>query len=141
MRHSSRPRRALKVPRAAAIAGIIFAVLYGSTMVILYPSILAYQVADNTWLETTSGTVSRALQPDPLCRNLFLWFIGVIRDLPGDREDRLFSTVFLGSGLLCLASTFIGAALAGGLLNTYTIGSSNLENNGVSIYSGLWCIR
>jgi len=65
----------------------------------------------------------------------FLWFIGVIRDLPGDREDRLFSTVFLGSGLLFLAFTFVGAALAGGLLNTYTIGSSNLENNGVSIYS------
>ena len=53
-------RRALKAPRAAAIAGIIFAVLYGSTMVLLYLSIPAYQVADNTWLETNSGTVSLA---------------------------------------------------------------------------------
>ena len=65
----------------------------------------------------------------------FLWFIGVIRDLLGDQEDRLFSTVFLGSGLLFLALTFIGGALAGGLLNTYTIGSSILENNGVYTYS------
>jgi len=39
------------------LAGIIFAVLYGSTMVLLYLSIPAYQVFDNTWLETNSGTV------------------------------------------------------------------------------------
>jgi hypothetical protein len=30
----------------------------------------------------------------------FLWFIGVIRDRLGDREDRFFATIFLGSGLL-----------------------------------------
>ena len=36
---------------------------------------------------------------------------------------------------LIVAVLLSGAALAGGLLNTYTIGSSNLENNGVSIYS------
>ncbi len=104
-------------------------------MVLLYLSIPAYQVADNTWLETNSGTVSLALSLIPYAGIAFLWFIGVIRDLLGDQEDRLFSTVFLGSGLLFLALTFIGAALAGGLLNTYTIGSSILENNGVYTYS------
>ena len=30
----------------------------------------------------------------------FLWFIGVVRDGLGRFEDRFFSTVFLGSGLL-----------------------------------------
>jgi hypothetical protein len=128
-------RRALKAPRAAAIAGIIFAVLYGTTMVLLYLSIPSYNVADSSWLETNSGTVSLALNLIPYAGIAFLWFIGVIRDRLGDQEDRLFSTVFLGSGLLFLALTFVGAALAGGLLNTYTIESSFLANSGFYTYS------
>jgi len=128
-------RRALKTPRAAAVAGIIFALLYGASLVLVYLSIPAYQVADSTWLETNSGTVSLALNLIPYAGIAFLWFIGVIRDRLGDQEDRLFSTVFLGSGLLFLALTFVGAALAGGLLNTYTIESSTLINSGVYTFS------
>ena len=128
-------RRALKAPRAAAIAGIIFAVLYGSTMVLLYLSIPSYKLADSSWLETNSGTVSLALNLIPYAGIAFLWFIGVIRDRLGDQEDRLFSTVFLGSGLLFLALTFVGAALVGGLLNTYTIESGIMENSSFYTYS------
>lgn len=127
-------RRALKAPRAAAIAGIIFAVLYGAAMAFLYLSIPSYKVTDSTWLETNSGTVSLALNLIPYSGIAFLWFIGVIRDRLGDQEDRLFSTVFLGSGLLFLALTFVGAALAGGLLNAYTIESSIFANSGFYIY-------
>jgi hypothetical protein len=65
----------------------------------------------------------------------FLWFIGVIRDRLGDQEDRLFSTVFLGSGLLFLALTFVGAAFVGGLLNTSAIESSIMANIGFYTYS------
>ena len=50
-------------------------------------------------------------------------------------EDRLFATVFLGSGLLFLALTFIGAALAGGLLTSYAIESSVLIQSGVLTYN------
>ena len=50
-------------------------------------------------------------------------------------EDRLFATVFLGSGLLFLALTFIGAALAAGLLSSYAIESSVLVQSGVLTYS------
>jgi hypothetical protein len=46
----------------------------------------------------------------------FLWFIGVVRDRVGEYEDKLFSTIFLGSGLLYLAMIFVAAALAGGLI-------------------------
>ncbi|WP_198681894.1 hypothetical protein [Kribbella rubisoli] len=48
----------------------------------------------------------------PFAGIAFLWFIGVVRDQLGDVEDRLFSTVFLGSGLLFLAMLFIGAVTA-----------------------------
>ena len=37
-----------------------------------------------------------------------LSFIGVVRDQLGEVEDRLFSTVFLGSGLFFLAMLFQG---------------------------------
>jgi hypothetical protein len=49
----------------------------------------------------------------------FLWFIGVVRDRLGEFEDRFFSTVFLGSGLLFLAMLFASAAVAGGIILAY----------------------
>ena len=52
----------------------------------------------------------------PFAGIAFLWFIGVVRDQLGDVEDRLFSTVFLGSGLLFLAMLFAGAAASTSVL-------------------------
>jgi hypothetical protein len=65
----------------------------------------------------------------------FLWFIGVIRDQLGDAEDRLFATVFLGSGLLFLVLTFLAAAIVGGLLSSYNLISSVLIESGIFLYS------
>jgi hypothetical protein len=47
----------------------------------------------------------------------------------------VFATVFLGSGLLFLALTFVGAALAGGLLISYSVASSALVESGVFAFS------
>ena len=129
-------RKALKTPRSAAIAGIIFSVLYGDQHG-------AHEHLSSPrahgwlprWLETDTTTVTLALNLIPYAGIAFLWFIGVIRDLLSDMEDRLFATVFLGSGLLFLALTFMGAALAGGLLSSYAIESSVLVQSGVLTYS------
>jgi Na+/phosphate symporter len=83
---------------------------------------------------TDPRTVALALNLIPYAGIAFLWFIGVIRDLLGGNEDRLFATVFLGSGLLFLALTFIGAALAAGLLSALAISSSTLVQSGVVFY-------
>jgi len=128
-------RQALKTPRAAAIAGIIFSVLYGTSMVLINISLPHESTAFLAWLETDVRTITLALNLIPYAGIAFLWFIGVIRDLLSDMEDRLFSTVFLGSGLLFLALTFIGAALAGGLLSSYAIESNILVQSGVLTYS------
>lgn len=127
-------RRSLKTPRAAAIAGILFAMLYGTSLVLIRISIPSDQAADSAWLKTNSGMVSLALHLMPYAGIAFLWFIGVIRDRLGDLEDRFFATVFLGSGLLFLALTFVGAALAGGLLTSYAIVSSALVESGLYTY-------
>jgi hypothetical protein len=128
-------RKALKSPRSAAIAGIIFSVLYGTSMVLINISLPHEPAAGFSWLETDVRTVTLALNLIPYAGIAFLWFIGVIRDLLSDMEDRLFATVFLGSGLLFLALTFMGAALAAGLLSSYAIESSVLVQSGVLTYS------
>lgn len=128
-------RQRLKTPRAASIAGILFALLYGGGIVLIRLSIPADQSADSAWLDSNSKNVSLALNMVPYAGIAFLWFIGVIRDRVGDLEDRFFATVFLGSGLLFLAMTFVGAALAGGLLSSYAVVSSTLIESGVFNYS------
>jgi len=127
-------RRALKTPRSAAIAGIIFAVLYGASMVLLNISLSHEPAAGLARTVTDPRTVALALNLIPYAGIAFLWFIGVIRDLLSESEDRLFATIFLGSGLLFLALTFIGAALAAGLLSASATESSVLVQSGVMIY-------
>ena len=53
-----------------------------------------------------------------------MWFIGVIRSQLADREDKLFATVFLGSGLLFVAMLFAAAANVGALLSQYSVSAS-----------------
>jgi hypothetical protein len=127
-------RQALKTPRSAAIAGIIFAVLYGASMVLLNISLSQESAAGLARTVTDPRTVFLALNLIPYAGIAFLWFIGVIRDLLSESEDRLFATVFLGSGLLFLALTFIGAALAAGLLSASETESSILVQSGVMVY-------
>ncbi len=57
-----------------------------------------------------------ALNLIPFAGIAFLWFVGVLRDRIGEREDRFFATVFLGSGLLFVAMLFVAAAVGGGLI-------------------------
>jgi hypothetical protein len=128
-------RQSLKSPRAAAIAGILFAVLYGTSLVLIRLSVPADPTTDTAaWLETNLTIVSLALNLMPFAGIAFLWFIGVIRDRQGDMEDRLFATVFLGSGLLFLAMVFVGSALVGGLLSTYSTVQSAVVESGIFYY-------
>jgi hypothetical protein len=57
-----------------------------------------------------------ALNLVPFAAIAFLWFIGVVRDRIGAREDRFFATVFLGSGLLFVAMLFVASAVTAGSL-------------------------
>ena len=78
------------------------------------------------WLKTSSNTVALALHLVPFAGIAFLWFIGVLRDRLGEREDRFFATVFLGSGLLFLAMLFASAAVVGGIVIAYSAQSKAL---------------
>lgn len=113
-------RDKLRTPRAAAIAGILFAVLLGTSLILIRLAIPADPRESGAWLTLHAGRVALALNLVPFAGIAFLWFIGVLRDRIGDREDRFFATVFFGSGLLFLGMLFVAAALAGGMLLTFT---------------------
>jgi hypothetical protein len=73
--------------------------------------------ADSDWLNDASSLrLSIGLGLVPFAGIAFLWFMGVVRDRFKDSEDQLFSSVFIGSGLLFLAMVFVSAAIAGGIL-------------------------
>ena len=108
----------LRTPRAAAVAGIIFSVLLIAALVLLRVSVPAHPAVPGAWLTDSRRrtTVAIALNLIPFAGIAFLWFVGVVRDRIGEREDRFFATVFLGSGLLFVCMLFVGAAVAGGLI-------------------------
>jgi hypothetical protein len=106
----------LRTPKAAAIAGIVFSILLLTAFGLLRISMPADPLAPSTWLSSQARTITLALNLIPFAGIAFLWFIGVLRDRLGQREDRLFATVFLGSGLLFLALLFSAAAVVGAII-------------------------
>ena len=107
----------LRNPASAAVAGIIFSVILIWVLAQFHASVPATPSTD--WLNDPSRrqNVQNAVSLIPFAGIAFLWFIGVIRTRLGEREDKLFATVFLGSGLLFVALLF----LAGALLTTVLI--------------------
>ena len=120
LRASVLTRQALRTPRAAAVAGIAFAVLLTTALVLVRLAVPSDPNEAGDWV--TDGhrrdAVILALNLLPFAGIAFLWFIGVVRDRIGQAEDRLFATVFLGSGLLFIAMLFATGAIAGGLVLT-----------------------
>ena len=132
-------RREVRSPRSAAIAGIIFSLLMAASMILLYNSVTA-SPADigNEWLETWSGAATVVLVLVPFAGIALLWFTGVMRDLVGDREDRFFSTVFLGSGIIIVVLLYTWAAAFGAIFSTYAAAADLLVDNDIYIYASLF---
>jgi hypothetical protein len=113
--------------RAAAIAGIVFGVLLITAMVMAR---IALEEGSLESLESDAGRrrlIRFSLNLVPFAGIAFLWFIGVIREQIGVVEDRLFSTVFLGSGLLFLAMMFSGTVTSTSLLEMLAGRTPNID--------------
>jgi hypothetical protein len=129
--------QALRTPRAAAIAGIVFALLFALSiglMRLAIPEGIAGP-GGTAWLQNGGGAVRLALTLVPFAGIAFLWFMGVIRNRLGRMEDQFFSTVFYGSGLLFLAMMFCSAAIAGGLLSGYELDPNAMTQSGVITFA------
>lgn len=108
--------RGVRAPWAASVAGLLFAGLFTLALVLLRTTPIV--TADDRLLLdlVASGgdlpIVVGALYFGPFSGVAFLWFVAVIRDQIGEREDRFFATVFFGSGLLFVAMIFAAFAVA-----------------------------
>lgn len=108
--------RPLTTPRAAALAGVLFAALFGTTVFLIRHNMPEGVTDSAGWVNTQHTAIAVATVLMPFAGISFLWFIGVVRDGLGRFEDRFFASVLLGSGLLFVAMMFVATAIAAGLV-------------------------
>lgn len=108
----------LRTPQAAAVAGIVFALVLIIVLWALHTAIPFAQVDPKSWIgnQTLRNRVQVAAAMVPFAGISFLWFIGVIRTRLGALEDRLFATVFFGTGILFVAMMFVATAITTSML-------------------------
>jgi hypothetical protein len=114
----------LRTPAAAAVAGILFALLYGTSYILILRAAPAFDADTGAWLSKGENTLRLAVSLLSFSGIAFLWFMGVVRDRLGHLEDQFFSTLFFGSGIIYVAMTFINAALAGAV---FSLNATQLE--------------
>jgi hypothetical protein len=110
----------LAPPRGAALSGVIFGVLMIVGLGLVRYAIPANPNTPGTWLSeaTHRSAVRYALKLVPFAGIAFLWFIGVLRNRLAELEDQFFATVFLGSGLLFIATLFASASVTDALVRS-----------------------
>ena len=129
-------RREVRSPRSAALAGILFSLLMATSMILLRTgAIMDPAQIGPEWLEAGSAAASVVLVLVPFAGIAFLWFTGVMRDLLGDREDKFFATVFLGSGIILVVMMFVWAAAYGAIFGTYQALADVLTNFDIFVYA------
>ncbi len=106
----------LRTPRAAGLAGVVFALLLATALVLLRLTLTPVARSGSVQVLVGEGKVAVAFSLAPFAGIAFLWFIGVVRDRIGQREDRFLATVCLGSGLLFVALLFVVSGVAAGTL-------------------------
>jgi hypothetical protein len=107
--------RRLTTPRAAAVAGVLFGLLFGAALILIRSALPEGAQPGSQWLVAGSTHIRIAAAIMPFAGIAFLWFMGVVRDGLGSYEDKFFATVFIGSGLLFLAMMFVTMGVGAGL--------------------------
>ncbi len=112
--------RQLRAPWAAGIAGILFSILFTAALLLLRSQSRLGESDEQVRAWFASGEdlamVIGGLYLVPFAGIAFLWFIAVVRDQIGEREDRFFATVFFGSGVLFVALMFASSAAASSIV-------------------------
>ena len=130
----------VRTTQAAAVAGVVYALLSFATLAIFSAVPDLDDPALVGWFND-DGNQDRLL----LSLNLtsvstvaFLWFVAVIRRRVGDREDQFFSTVFVGSGIVLIVSTLLAAgAAASPAVGARLLGAESLDASVISVARGL----
>ncbi len=115
---------------AAAIAGFVFAVLYGAVVLIFMQAPARTAPVDDiiSWYSDPGhrGWMVVAFNLAAFSAIAFLWFVGVIRKRIGEQEDQFFATVFLSSAILFVAFMLVGLGI--GVAVAVSIGDTLLPD-------------
>jgi hypothetical protein len=108
--------RQVRAPWAASVAGLLFAALFTGSLLLmrLQPTLGAsdQELAEIYARGEDLAAFIGGLYLAPFAGIMFMWFMAVVRDQIGEREDQFFATVFLGSGLVFVAMYFAAIAVA-----------------------------
>lgn len=126
--------RRLTTPRAAGLAGVLFALLFGTAISLIRSALPEGAAPGSQWLDAGSARLQVAALLMPFAGICFLWFIGVVRDGLGRYEDRFFGSVLLGSGLLFLAMMFVTTAVGAGLVASAGVIGADVGDAGVAVF-------
>jgi hypothetical protein len=132
--HLALTGKRLTTPRAASIAGILFAILFTTSVALIRLSLPHAPIDPVIWQQAGVNQLRLALGVMPFAGIAFLWFVGVIRDRLGAYEDQFFSTIFYGSGLLFLAMIFAASAIAGGIAASYAASPDGFTNSEIYLF-------
>ena len=131
----ARHLRRLSTPRAAALAGVLFALIFGAVLVLVRTTLPEHAEYGTQWADSGRDRLKIAAVLMPFAGITFLWFIGVVRDGFGRLEDKFFASVFLGSGLLFLAMTFTATAVGVGLSSSHAFAEDAAAHAGVVAFA------
>jgi hypothetical protein len=129
-------RAAPAVPRAAAVAGVAFALLFGAALVLVRMAIPGSIAERGGWLADPAGTLRLATQLLAWGGIAFLWFIGAVRTHIGAREDRFLASVYFGSGVLFLGMSFTAGAATQALLAAHAQYGERFFDSGTFAFGG-----
>jgi hypothetical protein len=109
--------------RSAAVAGVIYAILAIAALVLLrgLPAAGESGTTPTVWIADplNQARLIVGLNLASISSVAFLWFVAVIRKRMGDREDKFFSTVFLGSALVYIGIWLVAAAAIASIAVAY----------------------
>ena len=106
--------------RAAGTAGLVFTGLLTVSLVLMQKALTTNRNADLvSWFNQEVAPIATlvTLYLIPFAGIAFLWFMGGLRHSAATRNDRLFDTVLLGSGILFVAMLFSAAAVIAALVS------------------------
>jgi hypothetical protein len=109
--------------KSAAIAGVIYSILAIAALLLLrgLPAAGDAGATPTAWIEDPANQAALivGLNLASVSSVAFLWFVAVIRKRMGDKEDKFFSTVFLGSALVYIGIWLVAAAAIASIAVAY----------------------
>lgn len=106
-----------RLARAAGVAGLVFAVLFTVTFVLIRVGMPPEDPgAFATWWASSRDRVAIGVYLMPFAGMAFIWFVAAVRRKIGSAEGLFFSTIFLGSALVFVALLFVTGAAVGAVI-------------------------